>query len=387
MCNKSKEMKKKTIAIIGTAGLPAKYTGFETLAAHLVGNLGNEYDFSVYCSGKQYTKEDRIKNYEGAKLVYLPLQANGLQGIFYDVISIIHALFYADMLLILGVSSSFLIPFLRLFTNKKIVTSVDGYEWKRNKYGKAALLYRMAAGWIALKCAHVNITNKESMQDYTALRYATNSLKINPIIADDEKYSFMDRPYAFKLCNITSENNIEMILESFAQAPQHQLVIAGNWSKTEYGKALRKDYGSCTNIHMFDPIYDQDELDMLRSNSFAYIHGNHPGGIDSALLEAMFMGLPVLSLATNHNKITTENKALYFNSADELADILNNTRIRDFQSIGLAMQETARRSYTWELVATKYQFLFKGILQDQKTVKAQYKLADQLSGLRINTGY
>jgi len=380
-------MKKKTIAIIGTAGLPAKYAGFETFAAHLVGNLGNEYDFSVYCSGKQYAKKDRVKTYEGAKLLYLPFQADGLQGLVYDVISIIHALFYADVLLILGVSSSFLIPFVRLFSNKKVITSVDGYEWKRNKYGKAALLYRMAAGWVALKCAHVNITNKESMQDYTALRYATNSLQPKASVAENTKYNFMDRPYAFKLCNIVRENNIDMILQSFALAPQQQLVIAGNWNKTEYGKGLRKEYARCANIHMLDPIYDQAELDMLRSNSFAYIHGNHPGGIDAALLEAMFMGLPVLSLATNYNKITTENKALYFNSAIELADILNNTRIRDFQNIGLAMQETAQRRYTWQLVATKYQFLFKRILQGSKTVKAQAKLADQLSGLRVNIGY
>src|SRR5476651_766033 len=252
-------MKKKQIAVIGTVGLPAKYIGFETLAAHLVQNLGGEWDFTVYCSAKQFSKAERVKTHNGAKLIYLPLQADGIQGLFYDMIGIIHALFYADVLLILGVSSSFLIPFVRLFTNKKVITSVDGYTWKRDKYNKLTMLYRNIAEWIALTFSHVNIANKESMQDYTALRYATRNLQAGELTTEISKYPFMDRPYAFKHCRVAPENNIEMILESFVQTPQHQLVIAGNWNKTEYGKTLRKAYSIYPNIHILDPIYNPYE--------------------------------------------------------------------------------------------------------------------------------
>jgi len=379
-------MKKKQIAVIGTVGLPAKYIGFETLAAHLVHNLGGEWDFTVYCSAKQFSKAERVKTHNGAKLIYLPLQADGIQGLFYDMIGIIHALFYADVLLILGVSSSFLIPFVRLFTNKKVITSVDGYTWKRDKYTKLAMLYRNMAEWIALTFSHVNIANKESMQDYTALRHTTRNLQAGDLTTDTGKYPFMDRPYAFKHCRVAPENNIEMILESFVQTPQHQLVIAGNWNKTEYGKNLRKAYSIYPNIHILDPIYNPYELDMLRSNSFAYVHGNQPGGVDAALLEAMFMGLPVLSLDTQRNKITTEGKALYFSSADELAEMFNKTRIGDFQQVGSAMQETAHRRYTWQLIATKYEYLFMRMLQ-KPSAEAKYQRAEKLSALHFDMGY
>ncbi|MES2277074.1 MAG: DUF1972 domain-containing protein [Bacteroidota bacterium] len=381
-------MKKKQVAVIGTAGLPAKYAGFETLAAHLVDNLSNQWDFTVYCSGRQYKKTMRPKTYKGAKLNYLPLQADGLQGVAYDVISMIHALFYADILLILGVSGSFLVPFVRLFTNKKIITSVDSYGWKKNKWGSAAMLYRSLGEWIAIKFAHVNITNRESMEDYTALRYNDRVVSLQKEVNSVQitKYKFMGRPYAFKLCRIAPENNIEMILGSFVQTPQHQLVISGNWNKSEYGKSLRKAYAIFPNIHILDPIYDQNELDMLRGNSFAYIHGNQPGGIDAALLEAMFMGLPVLSLGTAGNKITTEGKALYFSSADELAILLNHTRIGEFQRVGRAMQETAQRRYTWQMVATKYAYLFMRTLKNNKTEKSTYQPA-KLSALSFDMGY
>ena len=85
-------MKKNKVAIIGTVGLPAKYGGFETLAEHLVTHLSDKYDFTVYCSKKKYAKEEQIESYKGAKLEYINLDANGIQSIPYDTISILKSL-------------------------------------------------------------------------------------------------------------------------------------------------------------------------------------------------------------------------------------------------------------------------------------------------------
>ena len=62
---------KTKVAIIGTVGLPAKYGGFETLAAHLVEELSNTYDFTVYCSSKKYSGKERYKSWKGAHLKYI----------------------------------------------------------------------------------------------------------------------------------------------------------------------------------------------------------------------------------------------------------------------------------------------------------------------------
>ena len=78
------DIKKTKLAIIGSVGVPASYGGFETLAEHLIDNLSSEYDITVYCSGKKYKKEYRRKTYKNAKLKYIPLEANGIQSIFYD---------------------------------------------------------------------------------------------------------------------------------------------------------------------------------------------------------------------------------------------------------------------------------------------------------------
>ena len=109
----------KKVAIIGTAGVPGKYGGFETLDHHLVHQLNQEFKLSVYCSSKFYKKEERVQEWNGARLFYLPLNANGAQSIPYDILSILHALFYADTLIILGVSGGIIIPLIKLLTNKQ----------------------------------------------------------------------------------------------------------------------------------------------------------------------------------------------------------------------------------------------------------------------------
>ena len=94
---------KEPVTISNIPDIPACYGGFETLAEHLASNLTRNYAVTVYCSGKKYKKEERLKTYKGAKLVYLPLDANGKSSILYDFLGILHALFFSDVLIVLGV--------------------------------------------------------------------------------------------------------------------------------------------------------------------------------------------------------------------------------------------------------------------------------------------
>ena len=86
--------------------------------------LGKDYDLTVYCSSKSYPNQ--LTEYNNAKLVYIPLNANGVQSIPYDIFAIFKALFYADVLLILGVSGCIVLPFVKCFSRKKIIVNIDG---------------------------------------------------------------------------------------------------------------------------------------------------------------------------------------------------------------------------------------------------------------------
>ena len=124
----------KKIAIIGTVGLPSNYGGFETLTEYLTKDLGDRFDITVFCSSTSY--KTKLKTHNNAKLKYLPLNANGIQSILYDIISIFYALLFADTLLILGVSGCVVLPLVKLISTKKIIVNIDGIEWRRAKWGR-----------------------------------------------------------------------------------------------------------------------------------------------------------------------------------------------------------------------------------------------------------
>lgn len=360
-------IKKQNIAIIGTVGLPASYGGFETLAEHLVGHLHARHELTVYCSGKKYAPQARTSHYRGARLIYLPLEANGIQSIPYDTLSILHALWYADVLLILGVAGAWILPFVRWFTNKKIIISIDGIEWKRDKWGRLAKMYLWWAEKMAVKYSHIDISDNESIQDYTALRYGSLSRIIEygadhtqrlPLSVElKAKYPFLRKPYAFKVCRIEPENNLHTVLEAFAQMPGYPLVIIGNWANSDYGRRLRSRYEGLPNIHLLNPIYDQAMLDQIRGNAVLYVHGHSAGGTNPSLVEAMYLGLPVVAFNVSYNKTTTEGKAGYFGNAAELAEWVQQTDIATLQTLGQSMRSIAKRRYSWPLIAAKYEQL------------------------------
>lgn len=361
---------KTKVAIIGTVGLPAKYGGFETLTAHLVEELADQYDFTVYCSSKKYTKEERIKSWKGAKLKYLPLDANGIQSIPYDTWSILHALFRSDVLLVLGVAGAWLLPFVRLFTRKKIIISIDGIEWKRDKWSLPAKLYLWWAEKLAVKFSHIDISDNESIQDYTSLRYKTISrvieygadhTKVNliPTSENIKKYPFLSEEYAVKVCRIEPENNVHTILKVFSHLPDRQLVVVGNWKNSPYGINMKQQFSGFENIHLLDPIYDQEMIDLIRGNASVYIHGHSAGGTNPSLVEAMFLGLPIISNGVSYNRTTTEHQAFYFANEEDLKNILNEITKEDLQNCAKQMKKIAERRYTWKKIAKKYSQLIE----------------------------
>lgn len=379
---------KTKVAIIGTVGLPAKYGGFETLTAHLVEELSDMYDFTVYCSSKKYSKEEQIENWNGAKLKYLPLDANGIQSIPYDTLSIFHALFTSDVLLVLGVAGAWILPFVKLFTNKKIIVSIDGIEWKRDKWSLAAKLYLWWAEKLAVRFSHIDISDNESIQDYTSVRYKTISrvieygadhtkVNLNPTQENLEKYPFLADEYAVKVCRIEPENHVHTILKVFSELPDKKLVLVGNWNNSQYGKDLKEQYSKFENINLLDPIYNQKTIDLIRGNASLYIHGHSAGGTNPSLVEAMFLGLPIISNGVSYNRTTTEHKAFYFSNEFELKNVIKNLTKENLQNCAFQMKKIAERRYTWKKIAKKYSNLIEETFTSKNKTKV-YPLISEL---------
>jgi hypothetical protein len=163
------------IAIVGSAGIPAKYGGFETLVENLVAHKKPEINYMVFCSAKLY--RERRNDYLGVKLRYVNLKANGMNSILYDLICMFLSL-RSDVMLILGVSGSIFMPFIRLLYRGKIITNIDGIEWKRDKWNWVARFILHLSEKIAVKYSDVIIGDNQGILDYIADVYNKQAVLI-----------------------------------------------------------------------------------------------------------------------------------------------------------------------------------------------------------------
>lgn len=350
--------------MIGTAGVPSRYGGFETLAHQLVERIGDEKNMVVYCSSSIYPRQEGRGPFKGARRVFLPLKANGWQSIFYDLVSIIHAAIFFDVLMVFGVSGAIALPFVRAFTNRKVVVHIDGLEWKRAKWSGWAQRFLRWSEKIAIRFSDAHVADNPAIQRYTMERYGKagwmipyggdHAFHVRPNLEDRLEYPFMRHAYVFSVCRIEPENNIEMILKAFSKQPNRQLVIVGNWDASTYGKDLLKQFRIHHNIKMLHPIYAPERLNLLRSNCLAYVHGHSAGGTNPSLVEAMHLGLPVLAFDVEFNRETTEGKAIFFSDAEELEGLLKDLSLNELHHCALEMGRIADQKYTWDRVVDMY---------------------------------
>jgi len=164
----------------------------------------------------------------------------------------------------------------------------------------------------------------------------------------------LNKKYAFKVARIEPENNIHIILEAFSKLPYQPFVLVGNWNNSQYGKDLKTRFGAFKHIYLLDPIYQSEELNLLRSNAHFYVHGHSAGGTNPSLVEAMFLGLPIISYDVIYNRVTTNNQAIFFESGVELYQIIANIDFQPLAQVAENLRIIAEKKYTWKKMAMLY---------------------------------
>jgi len=358
----------KTVAIIGTNGLPAKYGGFETLTNHLVENFDKStHEIIVYCS--KTNKNDRLGSYKGAKLVYFPFKANGWQSMIYDFVTIIHALFKASDLIILGFSGAFAFPFNIIF-KKNIIFNIGGIEWEKVRGSKFTSKFEIGLKKYMEKLCVTNsntvIIDNLYFKDYIVKRYG----KI-PVLAEYggdhaksiditnemiHKYPFLNTDYALSVSRAQEDMNIHLLIEAYKEVPEKRIVIISNWHISEYGQNLYDENADkYDNIILLKAIYDSKELDTIRSHTSLYIHTHSLCGTAPSLVEAMSLNIPIISFDVPTNRFTTENKTLFFKDVSSLIQILKVLDIEKLLEIKSQMFEISKRRYIWKRISKIYQ--------------------------------
>lgn len=361
-------VKKKKVAIIGTNGIPAKYGGFETLAENLVSELNEEFDFTVYCSSI-YKKSERKKRYKNAKLLYLPLKANGIQSLFYDSLSFIHALFYSKTILFLGPTSSGIITSLNFFFRRNLIVNHGGLnEWEREKYTRNEKKWARLNHFLGSKNASINVTDnsvlkKSLLESFNSssviIRYGgDHNLNIQVDKEIVETYPFLNDKYFLCVARAQVDNKLHMLIDAFKELDTHPLVIISNWNISNYGLKLLEENKGHPNLILLDAIYDIDVLNYIRKNSYLYIHSHSYCGTAPSLVEAMNLNVPIVCYDVPTNRETTKDKSIYFDSKEDLKSCISNLNNEDLIRCKKELFNIAKSEYSWREVSKQYSKIF-----------------------------
>lgn len=358
------------IGILGSRGIPNNHGGFEQFAEKLSVFLASKGDdVIVYNSHKHPYVE---KDYKGVKIVhcYDPEFRVGTAGQFlYDYNCIWDARKRNfDVILQLGYTSSSIWAKL-LPQNAKIITNMDGLEWKRCKYSPTVQKFLKRAEKWAVFSSHVLVADSIGIQNYIKQFYGLSTkyipygadVFITPNFSEISHLPIERFHYSLLIARIEPENNIETIIKGYVKSKIYHsqpLIVVGKWENTTLGKRLKSRYKSFDNIIFFGSIYDIDQLNNLRYYSKFYFHGHSVGGTNPSLLEAMASQALIVAHNNEFNQSILENHGFYFSTETDITAVLNSgieKKDHPFLNKNIAK---INEKYSWKIINNDYFELF-----------------------------
>lgn len=348
----------KKVAIVGAHGLYASYGGWDQLLKNLAERKkDSEFEYLIFNSSQS---PKTITPPKQVKVKRLNIKSSGFEGLFYDFYSILLCYFKVDSILFLGVQGMPLAAFLSFFKNVQIISNMGGIEWERPKFGFFAKQYLKFCFWLGLIFSKWVILDNEHYFTFVPEKYKHKCLVIpyggeidNSISLTDElknKYTFLNNPYFLSISRALVDNQIEELCKSFVGLP-HNLVVISNLSSSSYGMSIKEKYKNCENIFLINGLYDKPELDCIRRNCTAYIHTHTLCGTAPSLVEMIISRRPIVCFDIPQNRFTLNNEALFFDSFDELRNIINSVAIFE-QYI---TNDNLLSKYDWDKIVDSYE--------------------------------
>mgnify|MGYP002725518160 CR=1 FL=1 len=367
------------IAILGTRGIPNNYGGFEQFAEYLSVKLVEKgHSVTVYNPHHHEYDDSHYKSVKITKIYDPEKWIGSASQIFYDYFCLKDSIKNRDDIVIeLGYQSSALSMFLLNIKNLKIITNMDGMEWKRQKWNWIVKFLTRLFEKIAVKKSDEIVVDSIGVFNYFKTQYGINPVFIpyGAVQVDEfdpgiiKKYKLNKSNYFLLIARIEPENNIEMIIEGVISSDSScELVVIGNHQST-YGNTLFNKYSSNNQIKFLGGIYNKHELDSIRHFSKIYFHGHSIGGTNPSLLEAMAAGSFISAHRNEFNNFVLGNDGNYFSSSNEISTIIDNEESypekEKFVSNNL---QKIKSDYNWDKITDEYEGLILKMVRVDKRI-------------------
>jgi glycosyltransferase involved in cell wall biosynthesis len=360
------------VALVGTRGIPARYSGFETCAEQLAVNWAKAgHDVVAYCRNRVPPDPSWPS---GIRLVRLPaLRTKHLETIVHSSLSLLHCIFFSrpDVIVLFSVGNA-PVGWVARLLRIPLVFNVDGADWERAKWSGFARRYLRWCASLAPSACDFLVTDSRAMQDRYAhehrgvisefIPYGGDHVLSNPGLSAPngalQSLGLRPREYVLFVGRLVPENGAHELIEVYRQV--HTLVplviVGGATYSDDYIASLERIADERVKFagFRFGPDYGE-----LSGNALLFVMPAEVGGTHPVLVEQMTLGNCVLVRDTDSNRETVGGAGIIFSTksgfAEALQDLLDNPA--KVEKYGALAREHAQAHYAWDVIARAYEDL------------------------------
>lgn len=360
------------IAMLGTRGIPASYSGFETCVEQLGQRLVERgHQVTVYCRSHHITYEGT--HYKGMRLVKLPTIANKyLDTIVHSFISSLHAIAQRYDVALYFIAGNSPVTWIPRLVGTKTVLNVDGLDWKREKWPPLAKKYIQFAEYLATRLPTAYVTDSRVVQSYYRNRFGSeppyisygSEVEIIPPGDTLARFGLEPRKYILFVGRLVPENCAHHLVEAFRDLDTDlKCVIVGDAPYAEeYIASLKARAQGDQRVVFTGYVFGKGYYE-LGSSAYIFVETSGVGGTHPAVVEAMAFGNCVVVHDTPENLETIGDAGFSYDGkmgAESLREVLrylldNPNLVEEYRE---RARWRARAHYSWEAVTDAYERLF-----------------------------
>ena len=379
----------KHVFIVGSKGIPAHYGGFETFVDKLTEYHQNEPELKYHVACRSLENNDSFE-YHNADCFRVKVPKLGsAQAIYYDIAALFRVCKYIkqhkipdSIVYILACRIGIFAPYFQKKIHRlggKLYLNPDGHEWKRSKWPLPVRMYWKISESIMVRSADMIVCDNQHIEQYIQNTYHKSAkqttyipygAEIDSVISEEterklnawlQEKGISANGYYLSVGRLVPENNYETMIREYMRTGTDKSYVIITTLDTKYLDLFEKTtrYSVDPRIKFVGPVYDQELLNGIRQNAFAYLHGHEVGGTNPSLLEAMATTGAVLLNDVSFNREVAKDTAFYWTKQDgALSQLIDSLETDKAKPLLLQKQVEAKQriaqDFSWRSISERY---------------------------------
>jgi glycosyltransferase involved in cell wall biosynthesis len=324
-----------------------------------------------------------VHEHRGVRVVHLPqVNTKHLEAASHSAVAMAHALASRrfDVIHLHATGPGALSPLARLAGTPTVVT-VQGLDWRREKWGPAARSVLQVAAACSARFPNRTIVVSRELERYFAEHhgaqavYIPNGVHEEPQEGTPPQADLVPDRFVLFLGRLVPEKHVHTLIRAYGRVEGDlPLVIAGPDSHSpEYLAELRTLAARDPRVRLLGAQYGANKTWLMR-NALAFVQPSSIEGLPIALLEALAAGrFPIVSsIPENLEPVTVGDETLgrTVGVGDEEglgAAITSAIAAPDRAAVGHRLRDHVRQAYDWSAIADATEATYRDVVRARRT--------------------